>query len=594
MALTRATDKIIANADGNLNLSGIVTASSFVGNVTGAVVPSGDVNVGSNIKIGAASGIVTATSFSGDGSNLTSLPAGLGTALSSTQTSPLNKLYYTNEILSIDATVTVNHPATGTGAYTQYADIRLEEGADLIIEDGDDVIPDILGLGTDGGGLGAGGSGRIRVDSITNKNANGAPNFTNGVTGTAATFTNSSTIAGIVTLTSGGVDTVGVVTALSFDGSLNASQITSGTVADARISASSVTQHVTSFSDDKITNDISKLALKVNALENATASNTNSTFVDTYQDSAGISTITSARRDLSGEFIVSSSDAWNSSAQYKEGQLLFDVFSSAANDGYSSHNPGTLIIDGNLSNDYGMIFTGGPTGFNQGYQYKFGSDPDFGANTKIHAVRQYNFRQNARCKDYVVETTNDGINWTRQAITGSENSSAVSSTVLRMANSDSWNTATLDTPFVGISTLSSIRMMFDGHYNAGNNNAGLSEFQLYAGTYAPVVSATGNYQSVVVNAPATTSKIGVVVTYIDQAGTATLNTDLKLFLSANNGTNFTQATLVAEPNFATGVKCAKANDVTISNTGTQLKYKVEFANQSGSKETRITGVSLQY
>ena len=33
MALTRATDKIIANADGNLNLSGIVTASSFDGSL---------------------------------------------------------------------------------------------------------------------------------------------------------------------------------------------------------------------------------------------------------------------------------------------------------------------------------------------------------------------------------------------------------------------------------------------------------------------------------------------------------------------------------------------------------------------------------
>ena len=35
MALTRATDKIIANPDGNLNLSGIVTASSFVGSGSG-------------------------------------------------------------------------------------------------------------------------------------------------------------------------------------------------------------------------------------------------------------------------------------------------------------------------------------------------------------------------------------------------------------------------------------------------------------------------------------------------------------------------------------------------------------------------------
>ena len=108
-------------------------------------------------------------------------------------------------------------------------------------------------------------------------------------------------------------------------------------------------------------------------------------------------------------------------------------------------------------------------------------------------------------------------------------------------------------------------------------------------------AAAGSYQSVTINAASTTSKIGVVITYVDHAGTATLNTDLKVFLSANNGTNYTQVTLVAQPNFATGIKMAKANDVTISNTGTQLKYKVEFANQaSGSKVTRVTGVSLQY
>ena len=35
MALTRATDKIIADSDGNLNLSGIITASSFIGSGSG-------------------------------------------------------------------------------------------------------------------------------------------------------------------------------------------------------------------------------------------------------------------------------------------------------------------------------------------------------------------------------------------------------------------------------------------------------------------------------------------------------------------------------------------------------------------------------
>ena len=37
MALTRATDKIIGDANGNLNLSGIITATTFSGNITGNV-----------------------------------------------------------------------------------------------------------------------------------------------------------------------------------------------------------------------------------------------------------------------------------------------------------------------------------------------------------------------------------------------------------------------------------------------------------------------------------------------------------------------------------------------------------------------------
>ena len=96
--------------------------------------------------------------------------------------------------------------------------------------------------------------------------------------------------SGIVTASSfvgTGVSVVGVVTATSFVGS----------------GANLTNLPDQSFDDDKIVNDISTLALKVSALENSAASNTNSTFVDTYQDSAGISTITTAGRDTAGEFV---------------------------------------------------------------------------------------------------------------------------------------------------------------------------------------------------------------------------------------------------------------------------------------------------
>ena len=68
------------------------------------------------------------------------------------------------------------------------------------------------------------------------------------------------------------------------------------------------------------------------------------------------------------------------------------------------------------------------------------------------------------------------------------------------------------------------------------------------------------------------------------SGTATLNTDFKVFLSADNGSNFTQVTLYDLELYELELREeTKTNDVTISNTGTQLKWKVEFANQASDK-----------
>ena len=138
-----------------------------------------------------ASGIITAAQFSGDGSNLANLPAGLGTALSSVQTNPLNKIYYTNSILPIDTTVTVDPPASASAAYTQYTDISVADGADLIISDGDDLIPDVLGLRPDGTFGGGSTLGRLRVDKIVGKDANSAINAEKGLV-----------VTGVVTATS--------------------------------------------------------------------------------------------------------------------------------------------------------------------------------------------------------------------------------------------------------------------------------------------------------------------------------------------------------------------------------------------------------
>ncbi len=174
------------------------------------------ISVDTNLNVGIASttpnaklnvvGVVSATSFFGDGSNLDGITsAGLGTAVEANSLYGGEQIYYTNTTLGIGGTVTVNPPATTNVAYTQYVEVAIETGADLIIEDGDDLVLDILGIGTDGITPLPGNGGRVRADNFTNKAGTGAPTFPNGViVGTA------------VTINSSGINVVGVVTASDF------------------------------------------------------------------------------------------------------------------------------------------------------------------------------------------------------------------------------------------------------------------------------------------------------------------------------------------------------------------------------------------
>ena len=131
------------------NVGGIQAGVSNLHTIGYDVVDS---NTGTGVTVRSTgnavfSGVITASKFVGDISEATGAAAGLGTALSQTQTSPLNKIYFTDNILSIGATVTIDPPPSSTVAYTNYSDIKIS-GADLIIKDGDEFIPDVLGLST--------------------------------------------------------------------------------------------------------------------------------------------------------------------------------------------------------------------------------------------------------------------------------------------------------------------------------------------------------------------------------------------------------------------------------------------------------------
>ncbi len=179
-----------------------------------------DSNTGTGVTVRSTgnavfSGVVTATKFVGDISEATGAAAGLGTALSQTQTDPHNKIYYTNKVLSISTTTTIDHPATTNIAYTQYGDIKIEDGHDLIIKDGDELRPDVLGLSTtktlDTNNFPDG----LRGDLIGNVTGNLTGDVTGNVTGNLT-----GNVTGNATGLSGNssINTTGTITATSFSG----------------------------------------------------------------------------------------------------------------------------------------------------------------------------------------------------------------------------------------------------------------------------------------------------------------------------------------------------------------------------------------
>ena len=106
----------------NIISTGIITATQFVGDINGG------------------------GTFTGDISNATGASAGLGTAISSDNTKPLNSIYYVNDTLHITEHSMVDVPATSSNAYTQYSNIQVEDNVNLTINDDCNFIPDVLSL----------------------------------------------------------------------------------------------------------------------------------------------------------------------------------------------------------------------------------------------------------------------------------------------------------------------------------------------------------------------------------------------------------------------------------------------------------------
>ena len=111
--------------------------------ITGPGIKTDTNWVGNN---GNFTGIVTATKFVGDISEATGGAGGLGTAISSDNTKPLNSIYYVNDTLHVTENSLVEVPATSSVAYTQHSNVQVEDNINLTINDNVEFVADILNL----------------------------------------------------------------------------------------------------------------------------------------------------------------------------------------------------------------------------------------------------------------------------------------------------------------------------------------------------------------------------------------------------------------------------------------------------------------
>ena len=162
MALTDATRLADFSSGGgtdgtlsanNINATGVVTATSFVGDGSGltGVASTDNIITGTAATFTAGinvTGVVTATSFVGDGSELTGV-SGFATALSSDQTSVLNKIFKTPQTLTVGTGVSVtieSDTTSGNVAFVRESVVHVGSGSTLHIDSSTAFHTNVLGV----------------------------------------------------------------------------------------------------------------------------------------------------------------------------------------------------------------------------------------------------------------------------------------------------------------------------------------------------------------------------------------------------------------------------------------------------------------
>ena len=427
---------------------------------------------------------------------------------------------------------------------------------------------------------------------------------------------------------------------------LPTSKITSGTFADARISASSVTAHVTATDLQPLKADLTALALREATNEASAAFNLPNQFIETFTDDTNLGTQTDGDRD-SGNW--SSSIIGNTPSATTNLILHFDNntndSSSVTQNPTDTTNAPTFTTSIKKFGTHSAYFDASKyILFNQGDGGTWFGSGDWAidfwckADADSTSYRAFYGHQGQDSSNYhqmnyhsttvYLHSFNDVLNTTTGVLRNSGSVMANFAHVLIQRYNNTlkiWVDGTLCAPTSGLSLSKNFDTTNDFGIGWDGVNAKylghIDEFRLCK--HAPTVTSgdalyvgndTGNftpptapYSLPSTNATATLiqsanivasakTKVGGTMLYKDNSGTATLGTDLKIYFSCNNGGAWTEAASynAITPVYSTGIKQVRLGETTCT-SGTGVIYKAVWANQaSGSKETQLHGIGINY
>ena len=484
---------------------------------------------------------------------------------------------------------------------------------------------------TIGGDLGVGGT--VTYEDVARIDATGLSTFREGykvgpLTGIALTA-----------YKDGSIRTTGIITASSFVGSLAASNLTGAlpsisaanitSIPGANITGTIPAAALSNVDLVGLRKDIAILALQVAVDTNRAAYNLTDSFIEQFEDDTGLATQTNCDRTGSEYMTSVNPNVVNIDAGIAGGNNMLgdgDQTEAASYTGYDgvTRSKGKMVEGFQTYEGFNLkhIFAAGEDfeliiamrGDYQNVGYLHGSG--------ITALSQVDYKSNNgywsgspsdtfdsypgnHYGQYHAPVANDGSGDYRNLYRFSRTSNTFKLQYYgRSTNDITVNATTIAAVRASTNYVSNIGSpgtkadkMILGFGEAGDN-ANRYFFIEVANTGTHSTSATATLISTSQTASSARTKVSGVFLYKNNAGTATLGTDLKLYVTCNGGTNWTEVTssdmTTSSSNFSTGVKTVYFAEKTCT-SGTSIKYKVEWANQAdGSKDTQLHGMALNY